>query len=73
VFTGGIGENAATIRERICAGLGFLGVRLDPQANARHADVISTGDSNVRIRVIRTNEEWIVARHAKSVLETERP
>lgn len=73
VFTGGIGENAAPIRERICAGLEFLGARLDPAANARHDGVISAPGSPVRIRVVRTNEEWIVARHAHGVLAAGRP
>ena len=68
VFAGGIGENASPIRERICAGLGYLGVRLDTAANAACAAVISALDSKVRVRVIRTNEELIVARHAKSVV-----
>ena len=68
VFAGGIGENASPIRERICAGLGYLGVRLDPAANAGHAAVISAPDSKVSVRVIRTNEELVVARHAKEQL-----
>jgi acetate kinase len=68
VFAGGIGENAAAVRERICAGLGHLGVRLDPAANASHADVISSPDSPVRVRIIRTNEEWVIARQAKGVI-----
>src|SRR5439155_6540053 len=53
VFTGGIGENAAAVRERIAAGLGFLGVRLDPARNAGHAPVISVDGSAVAVRVIR--------------------
>ena len=73
VFAGGIGENAAVIRERICSGLGFPGLRLDPAANARHADSISSAASSVLVRVIRTNEELIVARHSLSVLQAERP
>ncbi len=68
VFAGGIGENAAPIRQRICDGLGFLGIRLDPDANARHADPISAPDSRVVVRVIRTNEELVVARHARRVV-----
>ena len=68
VFAGGIGENASPIRERICAGLGYLGIRLDPAANAGNAAVISAPDSRVTVRVIRTNEEVIVARHAKRVV-----
>src|SRR5206468_215944 len=66
-FAGGIGENAAPIRQRICEGLGFLGMRVDPEANARNADVISAPESKVEVRVIRTNEELIVARHSKRV------
>ena len=68
VFAGGIGENAAPVRWRICEGLRFLGIRLDEAANARNADVISTPDSAVSVRIIRTNEELVVARHAKDVL-----
>jgi acetate kinase len=68
VFSGGIGENASPIRERICSGLSYLGIILDPAANAAHAAVISAPDSRVIVRVIRTNEELIVARHAKSVI-----
>jgi acetate kinase len=68
VFAGGIGENAAPVRGRICEGLGFLGVRLDEAANSRNADVISSAESAVRVRVIRTNEELVVARHARDVM-----
>jgi acetate kinase len=68
VFSGGIGENASPIRERICAGLSYLGITLDPADNAAHAAMISAPDSRVSVRVIRTNEELIVARHAKSVI-----
>jgi acetate kinase len=71
VFAGGIGENAAPIRRRICAGLAFLGVLLDDAANARHADVISAPESKVKVRVIRTNEELMVAKHARDVLAAE--
>src|SRR5262249_19852706 len=68
VFAGGIGENASPIRERICVALGHLGVRLDAEANAGHAAVISAPDSKVSVRLIRTNEELIVAGHAKRVV-----
>ncbi|HEY8105389.1 MAG TPA: acetate/propionate family kinase [Gemmatimonadales bacterium] len=64
VFTAGIGEHAAPVRERICAGFGFLGLELDPARNARHAPVISSDRSRVTVRVIPTNEELMVARHA---------
>ena len=62
VFAGGIGENAAEIRSRICAGLGFLGVRLDPARNAESAPVISAIDGRVDVRVIRTDEEVMIAK-----------
>ncbi len=68
VFTGGIGEHAAEVRRRVCLQLEWLGLRLDPEANARHANVISTGDSNVDVLVIPTNEEWMMAHHAQTLL-----
>lgn len=68
VFSGGIGENASPVRERICAGLGFLGVELDAQANAKSADVISTASGKVAVRVIRTDEESIIAKTVCRVL-----
>jgi acetate kinase len=71
VFAGGIGENAAPIRQRICAGLSFLSIRLDAAANARNAELISSPESRVGVRVIRTNEESIVARHARDVLASQ--
>jgi acetate kinase len=68
-FTAGIGEHSAELRERICAALGFLGVRLDPDANARHAAVISAPSSGARVVVEPTDEEWIAASHAAAVLQ----
>lgn len=68
VFTGGIGEHAAPIRERICGGLGFLGVQLDPGQNAIHADVISRSSSACTVRVIPTDEDLMIARHVASAL-----
>ncbi len=62
VFAGGIGENASPIRARICEGLGFLGVQLDESRNGESAGVISTDDSPVTVRVIRTDEELMIAR-----------
>ena len=62
VFAGGIGENSPRIRARICAGLGFLGLGLDGRANAHSAAVISKPAAAVRVRVIRTNEELMIAR-----------
>ncbi len=68
VFTAGIGEHSAILRERICERLDWLGVRLDPEANARHARSLSSDDSTVRVAMEPTNEEWIAARHACGLL-----
>ena len=68
-FTAGIGEHNAAIRERICAGLGFLGVELDPSANAAHAPVISSTSSKVRVVVEPTNEEWVAATAAAALIQ----
>jgi acetate kinase len=68
VFSGGIGENAAPLRERICAGLGFLGVELDRERNRTQAAVISADSSRVRVRVLATDEEAMVARHTVDLL-----
>lgn len=61
VFSGGIGENSALIRERICAGLDFLGIALDDTLNHAGASLISTGGARVSVRVIPTNEEAVIA------------
>jgi acetate kinase len=71
VFAGGIGENAAPVRERICAGLDFLGIDIDETANRRHAQRISTGTGSVTVRVIRTDEESVIADLSIGVLELE--
>ena len=68
VFAAGIGEHAAPIRARICAGLGHLGVRLDADRNAAHAPVISAAGSAVTVRVIATNEELQIARETAALL-----
>jgi acetate kinase len=62
VFSAGIGENAPVIRKRICDGLGFLGVELDPTRNARNAPIISRSAGSIKVRVIRTDEEVMIAR-----------
>ncbi len=64
VFAGGIGENAPEIRRRICAGLAFLGIALDEGRNASSALLISTDQGPVKVRVIRTDEELMIARAA---------
>jgi acetate kinase len=71
VFAGGIGENSPVIRERICDGLGFLGLELSPRRNARNAPLISPDAGRVKVRVIRTNEEVMIARSVLRVLAAE--
>jgi acetate kinase len=68
VFTGGIGENAAPIRERVCRDAAWLGVELDAAANAAGGPRISTPASRVAVWVIPTNEELMIARHTRRVL-----
>jgi acetate kinase len=62
VFSGGIGENSAEIRRRTCAGLEFLGIALDDGRISSGAPLISTDASPTRVRVIRTDEESMIAR-----------
>src|SRR5438876_6752997 len=66
VFAGGIGENNPSIRARICEGLGFLGIELDEVRNTENAPVISAG--GVTVRIIRTDEELMIARSVCSIL-----
>ncbi len=70
VFTGGIGENAAAVRQRIGREAHWLGVRLDETANAANARRISLPDSAVTTLVIPTNEEWIIAQHTTALLNS---
>ena len=62
VFAGGIGENAPTVRARICDGLEFLGIELEEKRNAANEGVISAAASRAVVRVIRTDEEQMIAR-----------
>ncbi len=71
VFTGGIGENSATVRERVCEGLEFLGIRLDTDRNAAHAPIVSSEDAAVNVRVIPTDEDLMVARHTRRLIKQE--
>ena len=71
VFAGGIGENSPSVRARICKGLNFLGLEIDPKRNAGNAPVISTNHSRVRVRVIRTDEELMIARSVHRILGPE--
>ncbi len=71
VFTGGIGENAAPVRSAICAGLRHLGIILDAGKNATHADPISATESPCTVRLIRTNEDAVIARQTHRLLRRE--
>ncbi len=62
VFAGGIGENASAVRSGICGGLEFLGIDLDQPSNAQNALLISSNASRVKVRVIHTDEELMIAR-----------
>ena len=68
VFTGGIGENSAIIRERICRDAAWLGVDLDPAANTNDEPRICTPESRVGAWVIPTEEELVIARHTRDLL-----
>ena len=68
VFAGGIGENAPTVRARICDGLGFLEIELEEMRNAANAGVISAAARRVKVRVIRTDEECMIAKTVCRVL-----
>ena len=71
VFTGGIGENAGSYREKVCEKLGFMGVKIDLEKNKiRGEEVeISTPDSAVKVFVIPTNEELVIARDTKAIVD----
>jgi acetate kinase len=73
VFTAGIGENSTTVRRRICEASAWLGVALDPAANARHGPRIYTDSSRVSVWVIPTNEELMIARHMGGLLKLSAP
>ncbi|GIK26401.1 MAG: acetate kinase [Betaproteobacteria bacterium] len=69
VFTAGIGEHAAPVRERVCRQAGWLGVQLDDEANARHDARIGAKGSPVDVLVLPTNEEWMIAQHAAALVQ----
>jgi acetate kinase len=72
VFTAGIGENSVSLRARIADKLGWLGVALDPAANASGSTLISRPDSRVALYVIQTDEEMMIARHTVTLLDERR-
>ena len=69
VFAGGIGENAPVIRARICEGLGFLGIKVNESSNVKNAPLISPHTGRVAVRVIRTDEELMIARSVSRALK----
>jgi len=68
VFSGGIGENSPVIRSRICEGLGFLGIQLDEKQNTKNATVISVDNGSAFVRIIKTNEQLMIARIVNDIL-----
>ncbi len=72
VFTGGIGEHAPSVREGICSGMEFIGIRLDGRRNGENEAVISADSGPVSVRVMRTNEEVMIARHTHALVKDRR-
>ena len=70
IFTAGIGENSSSTRSAIASYFGYLGVRIDEEANKKRGEdmVISTPDSKVTVLVIPTNEELVIARDTKKLV-----
>ena len=74
VFTGGIGENQPEIRRRVCAGLDWLGLKLDPEANRHNRRLLSAPASRVAARVIPADEERLIAQHTlKTIINAQTP
>ncbi len=68
VFTAGIGENSPVVRQRICENLAFLGIQLDEGRNRANAPIISGENSRVSVRVMKTNEDLMIARHTAKLI-----
>jgi acetate kinase len=68
VFTGGIGERAAPVREETCRGLEHLGIRIDRERNARHDPIVSARGSACTVRIVRTDEDLMIARHTRALV-----
>jgi acetate kinase len=71
VFTGGIGEHAVAIRERVCRDAGWMGIELDTSANVKSGPCISRASSRVSVWAIPTNEELMIARHTRALLDAD--
>ena len=74
VFTGGIGENTVDLREDVCKNLSYLGVKIDSEKNLElrrgKEGELSTADSKVKVFVLPTNEELLIARDTKAIAES---
>jgi acetate kinase len=68
VFSGGIGENAPEVRTRICEGLEFLGIGIDEKRNKANSPVISKDSGQTTVRVIHTDEEWMIAKTVNQII-----
>ena len=68
VFSGGIGEHSARVRNRVCNGLGFLGVSIDAAGNQSNASTLSTKGSKIQIRIVPSREDLQIARHSRALL-----
>jgi acetate kinase len=73
VFTGGIGEHAAAIRQRICEGLEYTGIEIDLKSNEQGINIISSSTGKVVVYVIATNEEFMIAKLVSNVLQNKKP
>lgn len=69
VFTGGIGENSPVIRERICEDMEFLGIELHQPSNHHNNEIISSAQGTVQVRVLATDEEWMIAHHSRNFID----
>ena len=69
IFTGGIGENSSEIRQRICQNLDYLGIELNDEKNKENEKIISENESEVTVRVMKTNEELMISRHSYGILK----
>ncbi len=67
VFTGAIGEHAADVRAKVCDGLGAFGLCIDPARNAKNDDVLSVAGAPVTVLIVRTDEDFVIAKHTKSI------
>ncbi|MEO6960572.1 MAG: acetate/propionate family kinase [Puia sp.] len=72
IFTGGIGENASVIRSRICAGFGYAGISLNEDKNNKNERLISNNKSKIKVHVIPTNEELMMAHFVDNILKNRR-